>query len=131
MTRAERACEQLKASGYLGYVTAWRVEGDGCRGTMQLEALPKLQRDTNRFASGILYGLHEDVGNHLHDFRSYRGQFGEGSLQIVIDDQTGAFWADVDEFSAYQDVVNAVGHSFGEVIPHWIQRLWRKVRGKQ
>lgn len=131
MTRAEQACEQLKKSGYLAYVERYRVEGDGCRGTMRLEALQRLTGDTKRFASGVLYGLHEDVGSHLHDFRSFTGQFGTGSLQIVLDDQTGAFWADVDEANPYEDVVNIVHHTFGEVVPHWVQKLWKKVRGRK
>ena len=76
-----------------------------------------------RFASGVLHGLHPEVGTHRRDFRAYRGTFGKGSLQIVVDERTGKFYADVDHWNPYEDVVNWVGHA-GEVLRGW----WNRVR---
>jgi hypothetical protein len=80
--------------------------------------------DTDDFAHGILYGFHTDVGRNLTDFRSYTGTFGNGSLQIVMDWNTGYFYSDVDRFNPYQDVINAFGHLFGEVLPHLFRRIF-------
>jgi hypothetical protein len=79
-----------------------------------------------RFASGVLHGLHADVGAHRDDYRSYSGAFGKGSLQIVVDRVTGAAYADVDGHNPYQDVVGFVGHAFAEVVPGWIKKRFRK-----
>lgn len=73
------------------------------------------------FASGGLHLLHPDVGDHRRDFRSYRGAFGKGSLQIVVDERTGKFYADVDAWNPYADVVNWIGHA-GEVIAGRLRR---------
>lgn len=75
------------------------------------------------FREGILYGLHKDVGEHLTDFRGIRGQFGEGSLQIVLDTKTWNFYADVDKWNPYVDVIGFVGHS-AEVVQWWFKRWW-------
>jgi hypothetical protein len=75
-----------------------------------------------RFASGVLYAMHTDVGEHLEDYRSFTGALGKGSLQIVVDRQTGRAYADVDRFSPYGDVVGFLGHAFGEVIPNWFKK---------
>lgn len=83
--------------------------------------LTRLQQD-DRFASGILHGLHADVGEDRADFRSHTGALGKGSLQIVVDKQTGRAYADVDRFSPYSDVVGFLGHAFGEVIPGWFRK---------
>jgi hypothetical protein len=93
---------------------------------MRLSAIRALRAD-GRFAEGMLYGLHTDVGEDLTDFRSYRGTFGRGSLQIVIDKRTGAFYADIDQWNPYADVVNWVGHAFGEVVPHWFRKAGQRL----
>jgi hypothetical protein len=41
-----------------------------------------------------------------------------------MDRYTGHFYADVDRFNPYQDVVNAFGHVFGEVLPHLFRRIF-------
>ena len=91
---------------------------------MQLivEVLSHLRAD-DRFKEGLFYGLHRDVGHALTDFRSFRGALGEGSLQIVIDKETGRFYADVDKWNPYADVVNFIGHTC-EVIAGCYSR-WR------
>lgn len=79
----------------------------------------------DRFASGALHGLHVTVGLDRRDFRAYRGALGKhhkGSLQIVIDATTGNFYADIDAWNPYEDVISWVGHAFGEVVPHWLRR---------
>ena len=65
-----------------------------------------------------------DVGAKLTDFRSYRGVLGKGSLQIVLDKETGRFYADCDKFNIYEDLVNIFGHSFGEVVPYFVRSSW-------
>jgi len=82
-------------------------------------------RNDDRFAEGVFYGLHRDVGHALVDFRSFRGVLGEGSLQLVIDKETGRFYADVDRWNPYADVVNFIGHT-GEVIAGFFGGWHRK-----
>lgn len=81
---------------------------------LMVDLLTQLRHD-ERFAEGKFYGLHRDIGHALVDFRAFRNALGEGSLQIVIDKETGRFYADVDKWNPYADVVNFVGHT-GEVI---------------
>lgn len=119
MPNASDAYAQLKASGYLPDHTD--VIGAGIVGHLDTDTIAALDGDP-RFASGVLYGLHRDVGAHLQDFRAFSGTFGKGSLQIVVDHVTGRFYADVDNFNPYQDVVGFLGHAFGEVIPMWFRR---------
>jgi hypothetical protein len=121
--RALEAIRQLHVAGYLSACVSREPAETGLRGVMDHTALPRLHADT-RFACGLFYGLHRDVGQDLCDFRADRGTFGKGSLQIVLDKQTGNFWCDVDAWSPYTDVVNVIGHMFGEVIPGW-WRGWR------
>lgn len=112
---------QLKQSGALLHAPgALEVEAYSVRGRTGLLMVVQLRRDS-RFAEGTLHRLHADVGTNLTDFRSHRGAFGKGSLQIVVDLTTGQFYADVDLFSPYTDLVNFMGHT-GEVIAGW----WRK-----
>lgn len=132
MRTATTILAQFTAADVLKYVVSVDSHGDedtALRGYMDLAVIDALDQDP-RFARGPLHRLHADVGTHLTEFRAHPGEIGDGSLQIVIDQQTGRFYADVDLFSPYTDVVNIVGHSFGEVVPHWAKRLWRKVRRK-
>lgn len=115
---------QLSDSGLLSYATNWVWNGHGYEGNFEPWVYDWLMSDTDDFAHGILYGFHTDVGRNLTDFRSYTGTFGPGSLQIVMDRNTGHFYADVDRFNPYQDVINAFGHLFGEVLPHLFRRIF-------
>jgi len=117
--------DQLIKAGYSKHAKSIFVEGKTVTGTFDLEIIPLLEAD-ERFANGPLHGLHADVGEDRTDFRSYRGTLGEGSLQLVIDRKTGRFYADIDEWNPYADVVNWVGHAFGEVVPHFFAKFWRK-----
>lgn len=121
--RGRLAVDQLVASGYFPFVTNFIVDGDGCRGVFSQTARLALAADT-RFQSGPFSLLHPDIPEPRRDYRAIKGTFGRGSLQLVVCDTTGEFWCDVDRFSAYQDVVNQIGHLFGEVIP-W---PWKKKR---
>jgi hypothetical protein len=112
---------QLERAGYLRYLTVRSASEKVVTGTMALTVVAKLAAD-ERFAQGVLYGLHRDVGNSLTDFRSYRGAFGKGSLQIVIDVCSGECYADVDGWNPYEDVVSWVGHS-AEVVRGWLRRF--------
>lgn len=117
------AHRQLEAAGCLPFLRDVLVSQFTVAAIAQLALVAKLRADT-RFMSGIFFGLHRDVGDDLMDFRSFRGALGKGSLQIVLDKKTGRLYADVDRYSAYQDVVNVIGHLFGEVVPHWARRYW-------
>jgi hypothetical protein len=112
---------QLERSGYLGDFYEYQQNGETLLGTVDLTIIERLLRD-ERFANGIFYGLHRDVGADLIDFRSYNGTFGKGSLQLVIDQVTGMCYADLDKFNPYQDVVSVLGHMIGEVIPNRVKR---------
>lgn len=78
------------------------------------------------FAKGALYGFHinEVPGGNLTDIRSYTGTFGDGSLQIVVSANSLNFYADVDRFNPYQDLVNFFGHTFLEVLPGLFHFKW-------
>lgn len=113
------AIDQLMQAGLLGHL--WDVScEDGCVRAVADQDVLALLRADDRFKEGIFHGLHQDVGQHRTDFRGHRKAFGRGSLQIVIDQRTGSFYADIDNHSPYEDVVGFVGHSV-EVIRNW----WR------
>lgn len=120
--------QQVKKTGYEGYFREMETGSTYFRARVLPHMLPvllnTLRRD-DRFKEGILFGLHRDVGNALTDFRSHTNQFGDGSLQFVIDQKTGACYGDCDRFSPYSDVVGFVGHS-GEVLGGF----WRNIKDK-
>jgi hypothetical protein len=111
--------DQLERAGYLRYLLVRSATETAVRGTIRLVVINMLERD-ERFAQGALYGLHREVGTHLTDFRGYRGAFGKGSLQLVIDGKTGECYADIDSWNPYEDVVSWVGHSV-EVVRGWLR----------
>lgn len=108
-------------TGFISY----SENGKTLLGTVRVpETIERLKTD-RRFACGIFYGLHRDVGEDLIDFRSFNGELGRGSLQLVIDKRTGACYADIDAHNPYQDVVRIVGH-FGELVGHWWKRTFTR-----
>lgn len=116
---------QLSACGALPGLIPVEVTQSVVRATATCAALTALAsrlKLDHRFAHGVLHGLHADIGPNRQDFRSYRGSLGKGSLQIVLDCSTGKFYADVDRFSPYEDLVGWFGHS-GEVLRGWWRRL--------
>lgn len=121
--------EQLKAAGYLDHLASYALSENTIIGFATPAFLEKLKGDT-RFANGMYYGYHRDVGTHLKDFRSHTGALGPGSLQVVIDTQTLAIYSDVDKFSPYSDLVGVFGHVFGELVPHAFRKLFGKKRAK-
>jgi hypothetical protein len=114
---------QLIEAGVGDYIApgSVKINAHSIEGALDLDVLEKL-RDHHQFQEGIFHGLHEDVGEHRTEFRSHLGSFGDGSLQLVIDWHTGRFYADVDKFSPYSDVVGIFGHLFGEVVANKIRR---------
>jgi hypothetical protein len=113
--------DQIKASGLQDYFVSFIADGHAYRGTVRLGILDKLKVDDG-FCCGPLYRLHLDVGDNLIEYRSHTGSFGRGSLQIVIDQTTGRYYADIDRWSPYSDVVGVLGHMFSEVVPGWFKR---------
>jgi len=122
---ASAVLEQLDAAGVLSQSLSLEEREASVVGRLPLMVIGQLRAD-ERFAEGPLYKLHADVGEDLTEFRSYRGTLGRGSLQIVIDKETGRFYADVDAFNPYADLVNFVGHS-SEVVAG----VWRKLRRRR
>lgn len=120
---------QLRAAGYEDCLRDLRLTEHAIVATADLGLVERLCGDPH-FKRGIFYGLHQEVGNHLTEFRSFRGQFGKGSLQIVVDQTTGALHCDVDAYSPYDDLVGVFGHVFVEVIPNWFKRR-RKRKQKE
>jgi hypothetical protein len=114
----------LDKSGYLADLLEYEEHDNVVRGTIPMSAIKDLELD-DRFLSGGLHGLHDEVGKNRVDFRSITGKLGEHSLQIVIGDKrVRNFYADIDGHNPYQDVVGFVGHA-GTVIKNWFKRLWR------
>lgn len=112
----------LIETGYLPYAAMCEefepceTHGACIRGTVPLSLIEHLRTD-KQFASGVFHLLHKaDVGTPRVEFRSHRGTLQKGSLQMVINRRTGTFYADVDRFPVYSDVVGALGHFFGEVL---------------
>lgn len=114
---------QLIAAGVVPFLLSVEIEPTCVRGWSYPGLLQHL-RQHEAFTEGALHGLHPEVGEDRTDFRAWRRAFGSGSLQIVIDTRTGRYYADIDQWNPYEDVVNWVGHA-GEVLRGW----WRKVRG--
>lgn len=119
--REDEVFWQIADAGYAERLLHFSVTGDHMAGIVDSTLIASLEHD-ERFANGLFYGLHTDVGSNLVDFRSYNGVIGPGSLQIVIDRKTGAFYADVDRFNPYEDVVRFLGHT-GEVLAGLFRRV--------
>ena len=126
MTKTDQVRAQLDAAGLTPFLRESTSPEDGkLTGRVRLLAIPHLRRDP-RFQEGIWHFLHASVGKPRTEFRSNRGELIEGSqnsLQLVINLQTGAFDADLDRYNT-QDVVNIVGHMFGEVVPNWFRKTF-------
>lgn len=116
---------QLEAAQLKPWLSEIVIGPKSVTATIRQEQLPNflitMRARKEDFAEGVLFGLHLDVGDELTDFRSFRGKFGKGSMQIVLDKRTGRFYADVDLWNPYADLVNFVGHT-GEVLANWFRR---------
>lgn len=117
------ALVELDEAGYLRWWSGGVVSGAGWLGRLSLVGVVALRKD-ERFVEGPLSGMHPEVGEPRTEFRSVRGSLGPGSLQVVVNLQTGVCFLDVDRFSPYDDVVGFVGHT-GEVLSGWGKRVWR------
>jgi len=119
--KAHAVVLQLSEAGYITDFKHYAENGETLLGIVDLAMIERLKADP-RFAHGVFYGLHRDVGEDLIDFRSHTGVLGQGSLQLVIDKKTGQCYCDVDRHSPYSDAVGIVGHLFGEVLPGLFKR---------
>lgn len=130
MRTATEILSQFQKAGVLPYVVTFDPHGgedSSINGFLNVEAVAVLDQDP-RFARGPLHALHADVGEPRTEFRAHPGEVGDGSLQIVINTETGRFYADIDRFSPYTDVVNSAGHAFAEVLPNWLKKIGRRLR---
>jgi len=64
---------------------------------------------------------HRDVGSRRLDYRTDRGVFGAGSMQVVVSRASGRVFIDMDAFSPYEDMTSFVGHSW-EVVRNRFRR---------
>ena len=111
------AYKQLTRCGALAYLKNVKILGPAVYADADLQIIDALKADKS-FLAGIGHLLHGDVGDDRCDFRSIRGSFGKGSLQIVVSKQTWKLYADIDMFSPYDDVLGFFGH-IGEVLKFW------------
>lgn len=111
---------QLHASNCVPFIREYVIAPHSVTGKCELRMVVHVLRRNKRFTEGSLHGLHVDVGKRRTDFRSERNSVGVGSLQIVVDLESGRFYADIDKWNPYQDAVNWLGHAFGEVLPGWL-----------
>lgn len=122
----EEVAGQLQKAGLTRFIVGpVEVEPMRIKGKMDLAVWAEL-RGNPEFRSGPWHLLHK-VGPDQTEYRSHRGVYGEGSLQVVYSPVTGAFEADVDVFNPYEDVVGAFGHLLGEVVPNTVKK-WFKGR---
>jgi hypothetical protein len=120
---ASDVLDQLHAADLMRFFPTLYIGPQSVSGAVDLEIIPHLRHDA-RFLSGILHHLHPEVGGDRVEFRSIRGSFGAGSLQVVIGVDTERFHADIDRFSPYDDVVGFGGHAIVDVLPHWLKRIF-------
>ena len=123
---------QVTAADLMKYVVRLESHGEAdehLHGWLDLAALDAMRQDA-RLLEGPWHLLHADVGEPRTEFRSLRGSLGDGSMQIVINTASGYFYADIDRHST-EDVVNIVGHLFGEVLGPKLRKLGRLFRRRR
>ena len=116
----------LWASGLSEYIydLHWDEASHSYTGHMDPYVFDLIMQDPD-FANGSLYAFHTSVGRDIWDFRSFNNYLDTGrSLQIVVDQYTGNFYADTDRFNPYQDVVSFLGHAFVEVLPGLLKKIF-------
>lgn len=129
--RRKAALVQLEKAGYLTPLTLWTPDGEGVRFAMPEADRARLLLDGEQghhFKRGPASQFHKRPGFEPVAFRSHTGIFGPGSLELEVDLWTGEAYADVDKFGAWTDAVGGVGHVVGELVPHGLKGLWRKIR---
>ena len=115
---------QLEAAGIAAYLTEPRLETKSVYAQTDVSLVAMLTAHPS-FKRGIFHGCHPDLGpaKYRVDFRAHRKEFGKDhSLQVVMNKQTGKFYADLDLYSFYEDLAGAFGHTFLEVLPNWFRR---------
>ncbi len=116
MTYAEQVRAYLKAAGVLPFVAPETTTdcAECVRGTFRLVVFPYLLADS-RFEGFPLSPFHEDIGHPRREFRSCNGALGTHSLHLSINEDTGVFSADLDDYNP-DDVAHGVAHLVGEVL---------------
>ena len=89
-------------------------------GTVNSNFISSLRGD-ERFYEGPFHWLHPEVGHPKTEFREIKVKNRRGSLQVVVNTETSYCHVDIDKYN-YQDVVNIIGHLFGEVLPSFFRR---------
>lgn len=111
---------QLARAGYLA--TDFKRDGPAVRLTLDGTLRERLDVDARFLHDPIFKANHvRDVGTPARGYRALRGTFGPGTVQVVVNSETGAAYADIDSWNPAEDVVGAVGHLV-EVVSGW----WRR-----
>jgi hypothetical protein len=100
---------------------ATKAQGAHISGRFQMAILKYLPNHPEfKFGPAL---LHAEVGTPRIEFRSLKGAFGDGSLQIVINLKDGRFYADVDNFNPYESWGEFMKHNVLEVyLPKWFKK---------
>jgi len=124
----------LTAAGLMQYIVAGTMRDRGTGLTFRFDKqfqkeIFAILNNTAIFLSGVFGWLHKkDVGatrlRDILDYRSITGTLGERSLQVVVHRTTLRGYADTDRFNPYQDVRGFLGHTFLELIPNRLRRIF-------
>ncbi len=122
------ALKQLEASGYIVCFEGNPVpDGDGWQDWVTDSSLvPRLYEDARfQYGGPMDAGFHTNLGPlwQLVSFRSVRGTFGKGSLQIVVNVHTRRGYYDVDRTSPLDDLYGAMVHLY-DVVKHIWKQIW-------
>lgn len=120
--------DQLSAAGLLPHILPASNYPRQFKGVGLLPEMIDCLRRHPSMLEGEWHWLHPSVGFPRTEFRSITGSLGPGSLQVVINTETGAFEADVDLHNT-QDVVNIVAHLGGEVLGSKLKRAGSAIAG--
>lgn len=132
----DRALAYLTAAGLTVLPDPCEAGDESCvRGWLDVHDLAQLDADAARWQrQPILSAFHADLGPHRREWRSWRN---DGySVQVVANPEDVKLvgpvamcrvYADVDRYNPEQDLVNLVGHGFGEVLPDETVSLGRTI----
>ena len=129
--KAREVWRQLVVSGYSRYVEPPQQDDDSlvgiCSTLLRKALLEDCAQSDRNFKHLGFSPMHGGLGRD--EFRSIKGRYGPGSLQIVIRPVSPSFdawYADIDRFNPLQDVAGFLAHQFGAVIPSFFRDLWRR-----
>lgn len=120
---------QLSNAGIVG-LSGISWDGGGFHAILTPQAIQFLQSMSHyadpdaAFTTGATAGHHSDIcglPGGCVSYRSYNGTYGSGSLQLVVNSESGAAHIDVDHHNPNQDLFSFLGHLVLEVLPGFFQ----------